>query len=267
MTTTVRVETFLAALAAWARAEPRVRAAALIGSQARIDTPADEWSDVDVALLVDDPSVLALDLSWVERFGEPEVTFVETATVGGQPERRVLFSDGLEVDLALFPVELWQRFLAGPEAVVVFGRGYRVLYDDLGVADALAGLPETVEVPCRDPTELLQDFWYHALWSAKKLRRGEAIIARRCVEGRLKSLLLELTRQLASGDTWHQERFVEGWGDPRVLEALWRSAASPAELGPVLLELCDVFDAIVADLGVVHPAAAAARARLVGLLR
>ena len=59
LTTATRIESFLAALADWAAAEPNVRAAVLIGSQARRDTPADEWSDVDVALVVDDPSRLA----------------------------------------------------------------------------------------------------------------------------------------------------------------------------------------------------------------
>jgi aminoglycoside 6-adenylyltransferase len=266
VSTTTRIATFLDAVAKWARTEPAVRAAVLIGSQARIDTPADEWSDVDVALVVDDPSSLAWDLTWVARFGEPEVTFVEMATVGGQPERRVLFSDDLEVDFALFPMELWRELLGDPEAVVIFSRGYRFLYDGIGASEAIAALPQTLELPGRDPAELLQDFWYHALWSAKKLRRGEAIMARRCVEGRMKLLLLELARELASRDTWHQERFAERWADARVVDAIWRSAALPAELGPVLLYLCDVFDAIAADLGLVHPAAASARARLVGLL-
>jgi len=266
VSTTERIESFLAEVASWARAEPNVRAAVLIGSQARIDTPADEWSDVDVALVVDDATPLAWDLTWVARFGEPEVTFVETSTVGGQPERRVLFSDGLEVDLPLFPLEVWNRLLGDPAAAAVFARGYRILYDDLGLEDTIAGLPQIADVPGREPTELLQDFWYHALWSAKKLRRGEAIMARRCVEGRMKWLLLELGRKLASGDTWHDERFVEKWADPRVVEAFWLSAPTPDELGPVLLRLCDAFDAIASDLGLAHPAAGAARTRLVGWL-
>jgi aminoglycoside 6-adenylyltransferase len=266
VSTTPRIESFLAAVTDWARAEPGVRAAVLIGSYARVDTPADEWSDVDVLLVVDEPAPLAADLTWVAKFGDPEVTFVETATVGGQPERRVLFSDGLEVDFPLFPVELWRRMLDTPDAIVVFARGHRVLYDDLGAAAAIAALPQTVELPRSDPAELVQAFWYQALWSAKKLRRGEAIMARRSVEGRLKGMLLELARELASSDTWHEARFVERWADPRVLDAFWSSAASPAELGLVLLRLCDVFDAVASDLGLSHPAATAARARLVGLL-
>jgi aminoglycoside 6-adenylyltransferase len=266
VSTTERIESFLADVADWARDEPGVRAAVLIGSQARSDTPADEWSDVDVALVVDDPAPLAWDLSWIRRFGEPEVTFVETSTVGGQPERRVLFSDGLEVDLPLFPVELWHRLLADAEAADALRRGHRILYDDLGAADAIAALPHVAEPSRREPAELLQDFWYHALWSAKKLRRGEGITARRCVEGRLKWLLLELARERASGDTWHDERFAESWAEQRVIDAFWLSAASPDELGAVLLGICDVFDAIAADLGLAHPAATAARARLVGLL-
>jgi hypothetical protein len=82
----------------------------------------------------------------------------------------------------------------------------------------------------------------------------------------MKWVLLELARTRAAGDTWHDERFAESWADPRVVDAFWMSAASPDELGEVLLRLCDVFDAVAADLDLLHPAATAARARLVGLL-
>ena len=74
---TERVARFLAELERWAQAEADVRAALVIGSQARSDIPADEWSDVDVVLAVDDPEARIRDAGWLTAFGTPELTFLE----------------------------------------------------------------------------------------------------------------------------------------------------------------------------------------------
>jgi len=257
-----RVEEFLAAVAARAAELPDVRAALLIGSQARTETPADEWSDVDVVLYVDEPARFVSDPSWVEAFGEPVLTLLEQTAVGGQLERRVLYADGLEVDFACFPTAGLPQLLADPEAASVVARGYRVLHDEIGLADALERM-RYVPPPRRDPDEIAADFWYHALWTAKKHLRGEHVTARGCLEGSLKSLLLELARESATGDTWHRDRFVERWSDARVVDAMWTSAATPDDVPAVLRRLCDTFEALAAELGLEHPTV---RARLEALL-
>jgi aminoglycoside 6-adenylyltransferase len=50
-----RVSAFLDEVAAWASAQVDVRAVFLVGSQARVDMAADDFSDVDLGLFVDDP--------------------------------------------------------------------------------------------------------------------------------------------------------------------------------------------------------------------
>ncbi|HZC74338.1 MAG TPA: aminoglycoside 6-adenylyltransferase, partial [Gaiellaceae bacterium] len=97
------VEAFLGRVAEWAASRPDVRAAVLVGSQARSETPADEYSDVDIGLFADEPALLLEDRSWLRTFGEPVLSFLEPTAVGGQLERRVLFDDGLEVDFSIFP--------------------------------------------------------------------------------------------------------------------------------------------------------------------
>jgi aminoglycoside 6-adenylyltransferase len=74
-------------------------------------------------------------------------------------------------------------------------------------------------------TELASDFWYHALWTAKKLRRGEVYTALGCLDGYLKDRLVTLLEWHAravdpSVDTWHGGRFLERWADPGALAAL-----------------------------------------------
>jgi aminoglycoside 6-adenylyltransferase len=264
------VDGFLAELAVWAAARDDVRAVVLVGSQARTETPADEWSDVDVVLFVDDPRPYAADPAWVARFETAALTFVEPTAVGGQVERRVLNTTGLEVDFSLMPAASVPALTADPEAAAVVARGYAVLYDEIGVGEALADMSA---IPPReiDLAELAQDFWYHALWTAKKHRRGESVTARDCIEGTLKQRLIELAREHArlrdpAADTWHRDRFVERWADARTLAALWESAASPDELPAALVHVCDAFDALAGDLLPPDAGIAVARRRLQELL-
>ena len=265
------VEGLLTEVSAWAASEPNVRTAFLVGSRARREVPADEFSDVDVVLLADDPAALVDDSSWLGRFGEPLLTFVEETAVGGERERRVLYADGTDVDFAVFPASAAPALTADPGAASALARGFRMLHDELGLGELFATLTPT-EPPARAPEEVVQDFWYHALWAAKKLRRGEAVTASFCLDGALRGALVELARLHArqlrpAVDTWHGSRFAERWADPRGPAAYWRSAAGgPDEIPTALLRLCDAFDELAADLGALDTRAAAARALLVELL-
>ena len=235
------VEDFLRELTAWAAMRPGVRGAVLVGSQARSAIPADEYSDVDIAIFADDPAALLADTAWLSTFGVPLLTFLEPTAVGGQVERRALFADGLEVDFSVFPAEGIDALAADPGAAATIARGYRILHDELGLGELFDGLSPP-DVGARDLAEIGQDFWYHAIWTAKKWRRGEAILARSCLELHLKPLLLEADRLRARGDTWHGTRFAEEWAAPEVVDAWWQATArSPDELPDALRRLCDTF--------------------------
>jgi aminoglycoside 6-adenylyltransferase len=70
------------------------------------------------------------------------------------------------------------------------------------------------------------DFWYHTLWSAKHLRRGETWWANSCVDMYMKGLLQQMLEWHAHAiqgdqfDTWLRGRFLEEWADPRAVEQL-----------------------------------------------
>ena len=221
-----RIDLIEAAVTDWARESADVHAAVVVGSRARNDTPADKWSDLDVFVLVDDPERYAEDRSWVAEFGAPVITFLETTAVGGERERRVLYETGEDVDLPLIPVSALDRLdVAGP----LLARGYRILVDKLGVEVRLRQAAERAATPGlpaqSELTELASDFWYHALWTAKKLRRGEVYTAIGCLDGYLKARLVTLLEWQArsldpSVDTWHGGRFLERWADPGALSAL-----------------------------------------------
>jgi len=227
-----RMDLIAAAIADWARDRADVRAAIVVGSQARVQAPADRWSDLDALLFVDEPRRLAEDTSWVEEFGVPVLTFLEPTAFGDRVERRVLYENGEDVDFPLLEASGWRELAASPEATALVARGYRFLYDDLGMEGALElpapdreGLPSGAAF-----TELASDFWYHALWTAKKLRRGEVFIALECLDGYLKVRLVTLIEWHARSvdpavDTWHGGRFLERWADPGALTALEKAFA------------------------------------------
>lgn len=223
-----RMDLIAAAVAEWAREREDVRAAVVVGSQARRDVPADRWSDLDVLLFVDDPGLLAADASWVESFGIPALTFLEPTALGDRVERRVLYDTGEDVDFPLIEAGAWDELATAPGPATVIARGYRILYDELGLEAGLADIspPEESRVPDSAAlTELASDFWYHALWTARKLRRGEVFTAKGCLDGYLKSRLVTLLEWHArtldpAVDTWHDGRFLERWADPGALLAL-----------------------------------------------
>ena len=80
-------EALLAAVTAWGRERSDVRAVLVVGSRARADTPADRWSDTDVALVVDDPAPYLASSDWLGAFGRPLLSFVEPTAVGPFTER------------------------------------------------------------------------------------------------------------------------------------------------------------------------------------
>ena len=221
------MDELLARFLAWAESRPDIRAIILVGSRARADTPADEWSDVDLAIAATDPRQYLSNSDWLAEIGPWEIAFLEGNAVGGEVERRVLFADGRDADLVFFPAERLDELTArGPVAEVV-RRGARVLLDrDDRLPDILARLP-TPEPP-RPPTagefaNTVSDFWYHALWAARKLRRGELWIAKECCDVAMKRIVLRTLEWHARArgspvtDTWFGGRFLERWADPRAL--------------------------------------------------
>lgn len=241
--TTAGFEEILQRFCQWAEKHPEVRAAMVIGSQARQDQPADEWSDLDLIVVTTDPERMAMETTWLQALGKPLLTFIETNPAGG-PERRVLFEGGLDVDIVPLPPQAIQQLISEVETkssgnldlVNLIGRGVRILFDLDGLLNQLvenvSRLPASPEVKPL-PTEaeflnLINDFWYHAVWTAKHLRRGELWWAKGGCDGHLKGLLLKMLTwqaQAAGRDTWFRGRFLEQWADPQAVKELRGSFA------------------------------------------
>lgn len=249
-------EQLAARFAEWASGQDDIRAAVVVGSRARSDHPADEWADLDIVIAARDPGLRIEDSGWIEQMGKPWVSFVEPTADGRTLERRVLFAPGLDVDFAFFPAALFQEMVGGeiPRDVAdVLRRGVRVLLDKDGLIAPL--LPFRGEVPPPAPptpeafANLVNDFWYHSVWAAKHLRRGELWWAKSSSDMGMKELLrhmLEWHARATRGadhDTWLRGRFLEEWADPRAVAAL-RSAFAHydrEDIARALLATMDLF--------------------------
>jgi aminoglycoside 6-adenylyltransferase len=236
---TLAYEKLIERFLAWAENEAAISSAVVIGSRSRTDHPADEWADLDVIVVTRDPARLLSNTDWLEDIGKPILTFIENTSNGGEKERRVLFDNGLDVDFSVIPYEKIEMMLkpeifgqVAGELRNVFGRGVRVLLDKEGQVDRLGELLMRFQAPPpRLPSEdeflqVVQDFWYHTVWTARHLRRGELWWGGSGLNGRLRDLLfimLEWQARATKGpnhDTWFRGRFLEEWADPCAVQAL-----------------------------------------------
>src|SRR5262249_38021240 len=158
------MEELLARFVGWAEARPDIRGAILVGSYARAEPPADESSDLDLAVVATRPERYLASTDWLAGIGTPSRTFPAGNIARGQ-ERRVLYEGCLDVDFSLFSPEQFQHVLRDiPSVLNVLRRGVRVLVDKDGLMAALPPLAGETPVP-PPPQEseflaIVNEFWY-----------------------------------------------------------------------------------------------------------
>ena len=218
----------------WAGSEEDIRAVVVIGSRARVDTPADEWSDLDAVMFVTDPNRYLDSTQWLRALGDVKLTFIETAGDGETQELRVLFDGGVDVDFVPVSIDAANSALESEDGIVpvTFQRGYRFIIDKDGFADKAAAHFGDVKADTPEPPDeatflnVVNDFWYHCVWVAKKLCRGEEWSAwggmGHLTWHSLYPMIVWHAKSLHGGehDTWHDGRFIEQWADPEFIASL-----------------------------------------------
>jgi aminoglycoside 6-adenylyltransferase len=281
---------------AWAQTRPDIRAAIVVGSWARVDHPADEWSDLDVAFTTTDPQRYLSNTDWLEDIAPTWVTYPDPGGV----VRHVLFEGGLDAGVAvlanntvkqavrvvpllrrvpmllrLLPKGLSQQISRDiASAAEYYRRGVRVILDKDGLATRFLSLFPADSQPHAPPTEadfleVVCEFWFLAAWTAKHVRRGELWFAKtEGCDGQMKSLLLRMLEWQARAthgwdyDTWERGRFLEEWADPPVLRALKTAFGryGDDDVRRALLATMDLFRSVAVDtaerLGYSYPTSA-----------
>ncbi len=228
------VDAFYNRFIAWAMAAPDVRAVIQIGDFDHKAANSPAWSDVDLLIATTQPQRRLAETDWLARLGQPVMTFIESAGLADESQRRVVFDDGIDLDLV--PVTTsrlrhWVDMGVAEDLSATGGRGYRVLVDKEDFAPRLAEkdcqgsgratLPERVEFG-----ETVRDFWYQAGRCAKLVARGDLWTARACCDVYMKRLLLRVLAWQAKVrhgdeiDTWYEGRNLERWADRDQIDAL-----------------------------------------------
>lgn len=196
-----------------------IKAVVAIGSSTRSDVPADEYSDLDIIIATDDTESFLYGNLPAE-LGDVKISFVEP-TLGGGMERRVLYGGYLDVDMIVFTAGQFLNAVNNGTASWVMNRGYRVLHDRIGATELLKQ-KITLEIHKPDFSEsefqnLANNFYFHTVWAAKKILRGELWSAKMCLDSYLKNLLLKVLEVQAAtknhADVWHDGRFLDRWAD------------------------------------------------------
>lgn len=210
----------------WLRQQPDIVAVLLVGSLARDDGSADQWSDLDFLIYTATPDKYLQDTGWIHQFGE--VWVMMTMMEGDLPEHLVLMEGALKLDLGIEPVDKLVELTKLAVLPHPHRRGYRVLYDRDGIAATLPHAPQ------ESPPELLTQrefdaivdaFWYGAVYVARQIRRRQLWTVK-YRDWTLKESLMEMiawhTRAIngPKTDTWHEGRFLLDWADEKTLVSL-----------------------------------------------
>ena len=213
----------------WAQDCPDIRAAVIMGSRARTDHPADEWSDMDIIVFAQNHETYMNHTGWIEQIA-PVWLSIPSRTVSNDPERLVLFESGLQVDLVFVPTELLRNAVEHGIIPEPYKRGARAILDKDELAVKLIPPVFTPPTPAPLPSEeeyraAIEMLWFGAYYVARQMRRGDLLM----VQFRHRQLV-EVTLHMAEWharamrganlDTWHMGRFIDEWADPRVVNAL-----------------------------------------------
>lgn len=132
MATPRSMDTLIDTFISWAETQGDIRAAAIVGSRARMDRPADAWSDLDLVVIVTDPHRYLSTTDWLTHIAVPHLTFLEPTAVGKLTERRVLFDGARDVDFIFVPTAMISDLLnqgLDDAIALLFQRGVNLLFD------------------------------------------------------------------------------------------------------------------------------------------
>ncbi len=218
-------------LCGYAQNDDDIRAVIAIGSSTREDTPADEYSDLDLFIITRAPDRW-FSGEYPRLLGKVIISFIEP-TLGGGRERRCIYDNDRDVDMIILTPEQFDAALKEGVAQWVMNRGYKFLCDKEDYAGAAGKYVKTEvtrpEMSAEDFDNTVNDFYFHNIWAYKKLKRGELWSAKMCIDSYLKTRLLSIIEQyhIVSGNTdvWHDGRFLDRWAEPSVLNELKECSA------------------------------------------
>lgn len=214
-----------------AKQDENIRCCFIFGSRAHNTNYADKWSDLDIAIICNDPSAYIEKQDWLKSFGDAIFAFKEAVSLGVGMQIRVLFEDFQDVDFGFFSQSDFQKLLKDNRFYHgTIGRGVKILIDKDGHLDFIKGETFlknyfTPEVKQSSFENNVDDFLYHAVSAVKKLHKNEILTAKDTLDSTMKTILILFVRWYvlskdSSADTWHRNRHFEKWADLKFVNRL-----------------------------------------------
>lgn len=174
----------LQSLLDWALTDPNIRTILLDGSRADPSRSLDEFSDFDVAVIVQNLEPIPTG-NWIDKFGDPMVRWPLSPqpTLGdGRITQLVLYSDGVRIDFQFGTADLATLERPGPY--------WCTLFDHDRISERLTATPVAgtwIDTPDEaEYMDRINAFWWDITYVAKALRRDELDYARYVMEGDLR---------------------------------------------------------------------------------
>lgn len=215
-------------LVAWAEHIAAIRTILVIGSQARMVRPADDYSDLDLSLYVTGNREQQADtyLQWMRDFAA--VWMIVEEHHDETKSWLILYQGGFKVDFSVTPIHTLQPLIAEQRLWDDQQRGYHILLDKDGVAAQLPAPTPFDPPPFTPPTQSqfiqrVEGYCYGAVYLAKQIKRGNLWKAKWAdqIQQRMLLDMLEWHAHAAHDspvDTYYRGDFMRDW----VSETTWR---------------------------------------------
>ena len=210
----------------YASQDEDIKTIIVIGSSTRVEVKADEYSDLDLIIVSENPDRWYSG-EYPKLLGDVRISFIEP-TLGGGKERRCIFDEDRDVDMIIFTQSQFEEALKTGVASWVMNRGYEVLYDAIAIEKEIGHYVKNghsnPDMTAEEFDNMLNDFFFHNIWASKKLLRGELWSAKMCVDAYLKNYLLKAIElycyENAGTDVWHDGRFIDKWAGEQISDEL-----------------------------------------------
>ncbi len=222
-------------IAGWAGGREDVQAVIVVGSRARIDHPADRWSDLDLIVFVSGVDPYRQSGDWQPAlqaaFPLPVWLSAFDTTGRGDPEWEFVLEGGVKVDL-VFTLNRSPRGKEATLAEMVESFPYRYVLEDgmRALVEKTSGPPVQLGPPpvqvlpsAAEYKALIDNTLLNVVRAVKLSKRGELWRAVQVINTALQGQVLKLlvwhaaARSFPGGVPYYRGRFLEEWADPRML--------------------------------------------------
>jgi aminoglycoside 6-adenylyltransferase len=201
----------------------------LFGSSTNNENLNDEYSDIDLIIVTTNLIKYFESPDWLNSIDEVWMTFTESEPYINYWERRCVFKNGLDVDFLLIDkMKLISNSDNFPVAKNIFHKTTQVLIDKDSTGKYMENIilerngfyfPNQTEF-----SNLVNDFYYHYLWTYKKCLRGEYWTALQCINRYMKKRTLKMLEWYEHSlhgkeyNTFYDGRYIEKWVDKELLK-------------------------------------------------